>query len=129
VVGRWSFRRPWFAKLLKSQRVVRAAGHSSTTDSRIGSRSAGDAPIETMRLIQSVSWRFPSAWRVERRAIFRKNGVPTLILRKMTRRVYHTTGFSKDEITELCALVNSTGISSGGDGYPVPCQKSIRGFD
>jgi transposase len=32
--------------------------------------------------------------------------------------VYHTTGFSKDEITELCALVHATGISSGGDGYP-----------
>jgi hypothetical protein len=32
--------------------------------------------------------------------------------------VYHTTGFSKDEIVELCALVHATGISSGGDGYP-----------
>jgi len=32
--------------------------------------------------------------------------------------VYHTTGFSKDEITELCALVHATGINSGGDGYP-----------
>jgi hypothetical protein len=32
--------------------------------------------------------------------------------------VYHTTGFSKDEIIELCALVHATGISSGGDGYP-----------
>ena len=36
----------------------------------------------------------------------------------MARRVYHTTGFSKDEITELCALVHATGMSSGGDGYP-----------
>jgi hypothetical protein len=32
--------------------------------------------------------------------------------------VYHTTGFSKDEITELCAFVHATGMSSGGDGYP-----------
>ena len=32
--------------------------------------------------------------------------------------MYHTTGFSKDEITELCALVHATGMSSGGDGYP-----------
>ena len=32
--------------------------------------------------------------------------------------MYHTTGFSKDEITELCALVHATGISSGGDSYP-----------
>ena len=31
----------------------------------------------------------------------------------------HTTGFSKDEITELCTLVHATGVSSGGDdGYP-----------
>jgi hypothetical protein len=36
----------------------------------------------------------------------------------MARRVYHTTGFSKDEITELCALVHASGMSSGGDGYP-----------
>jgi hypothetical protein len=36
----------------------------------------------------------------------------------MARRVYHTAGFSKDEITELCALVHATGVSSGGDGYP-----------
>jgi len=32
--------------------------------------------------------------------------------------MYHTTGFSKDEITELCVLVHATGMSSGGDGYP-----------
>jgi DDE superfamily endonuclease len=32
--------------------------------------------------------------------------------------MYHTTGFSKDEITELCALVHATGVSSGGDDYP-----------
>jgi hypothetical protein len=32
--------------------------------------------------------------------------------------VYHTTGFSKDEITELCVLVHATGVNSGGDGYP-----------
>jgi hypothetical protein len=32
--------------------------------------------------------------------------------------VYHTTGFSEDEITELCALVHATGMSSGGEGYP-----------
>ena len=32
--------------------------------------------------------------------------------------MYHTTGFSKDEITELCVLVHVTGMSSGGDGYP-----------
>lgn len=32
--------------------------------------------------------------------------------------MYHTTGFSKDEITELCAVIHATGISSGGDGYP-----------
>jgi hypothetical protein len=32
--------------------------------------------------------------------------------------VYHTTGFSEDEITELAALVHATGMSSGGDGYP-----------
>jgi hypothetical protein len=32
--------------------------------------------------------------------------------------MYHTTGFSKDEITELCELVHTTGISAGGDGYP-----------
>ena len=31
--------------------------------------------------------------------------------------MYHTTGLSKDEITELCALVHATGISSGGDGH------------
>jgi|SRR6476661_8530675 len=30
--------------------------------------------------------------------------------------MYHTTGFSKDEITELCTLVHATGMSSGGDG-------------
>jgi DDE superfamily endonuclease len=30
----------------------------------------------------------------------------------------HTTGFSKDEIAELCTLVHATGMSSGGDGYP-----------
>jgi len=28
--------------------------------------------------------------------------------------MYHTTGFSKDEITELCTLVHATGMSSGG---------------
>jgi hypothetical protein len=32
--------------------------------------------------------------------------------------MYHTTGFSKDEITELCTLVHATGMSSGGDDYP-----------
>ncbi|MCA1697206.1 MAG: hypothetical protein LC749_22215 [Actinobacteria bacterium] len=32
--------------------------------------------------------------------------------------MYHTTGFSEDEITELCALIHATGISAGGDGYP-----------
>jgi hypothetical protein len=33
--------------------------------------------------------------------------------------MYHTTGFSKDEIVDLCALVHATGMSSGGnDGYP-----------
>jgi hypothetical protein len=32
--------------------------------------------------------------------------------------MYHTTGFNKDEITELCALVHATGMSSGPDGYP-----------
>jgi hypothetical protein len=33
--------------------------------------------------------------------------------------MYHTTGFSKDEITELCTLVHATDIGSGGDdGYP-----------
>jgi hypothetical protein len=33
--------------------------------------------------------------------------------------MYHTTGFSKDEIADLCALVHATGMSSGGDdGYP-----------
>ncbi len=33
--------------------------------------------------------------------------------------MYYTTGFSKDEIAELRALVHATGISSGGDdGYP-----------
>jgi hypothetical protein len=33
--------------------------------------------------------------------------------------MYHTTGFSKDEIAELCTLVHATGVSSGGDdGYP-----------
>ncbi len=32
--------------------------------------------------------------------------------------MYHTTGFSKDEITELCALVHARDTSSGGDGYP-----------
>jgi hypothetical protein len=33
--------------------------------------------------------------------------------------VYRTTGFSKDEIAELCTLVHATGMSSGGDdGYP-----------
>ena len=32
--------------------------------------------------------------------------------------MYHTTGFSKDEIAELCALVHATGMSSGGDDYP-----------
>jgi integrase len=39
-------------------------------------------------------------------------------------RVYHTTGFNKDEITELCALVHATGISSGGDGYPPALQRA-----
>jgi hypothetical protein len=38
--------------------------------------------------------------------------------RKTARRMYHTTGFSKDEITELCALVHAAGMSSGSDGYP-----------
>ena len=38
--------------------------------------------------------------------------------RKTARRMYYTTGFSTDEITELCALVHATGMSSGGDGYP-----------
>jgi hypothetical protein len=57
-------------------------------------------------------------WRVRRRVIFLKNGVPTLFPRETARRMYHTTGFSKDEITELCAFVHGTGISSGGDGYP-----------
>jgi DDE superfamily endonuclease len=32
--------------------------------------------------------------------------------------MYHTTGFSKDEITELCALVHATGMSSSGDSHP-----------
>ena len=33
--------------------------------------------------------------------------------------MYHTTGFSKDEIAELCTLVQVAGVSSGGDdGYP-----------
>jgi hypothetical protein len=33
--------------------------------------------------------------------------------------MFHTTGFSKDEIAELCTLVEAAGISAGGDdGYP-----------
>jgi hypothetical protein len=32
--------------------------------------------------------------------------------------MYHTTGFSKDEITDLCALVTATGMSSNDDDYP-----------
>src|SRR3981081_3321346 len=40
------------------------------------------------------------------------------LARKTARRMYHTTGFSKDEITELCALVHAAGMSSGSDGYP-----------
>ena len=33
--------------------------------------------------------------------------------------MHHATGFSKDEIADLCALVHVTGTSSGGnDGYP-----------
>ena len=40
------------------------------------------------------------------------------LARKTARRMYHTTGFSKDEITELCALVHGAGMSSGSDGYP-----------
>src|SRR5438105_2571038 len=40
------------------------------------------------------------------------------LARKTARRMYHTTGFRKDEITELCALVHARGASSGGDGYP-----------
>ena len=55
---------------------------------------------------------------IGRRTKFRKNGVPTLARPKTARRMYHTTGFSKDEITELCALVHTAGMSSGSDGYP-----------
>jgi hypothetical protein len=32
--------------------------------------------------------------------------------------MYHTTGFIKDDITELSALVNASGLCSGNDGYP-----------
>lgn len=32
--------------------------------------------------------------------------------------MYHTTGFNKDEIIELCSLAHATGLSSGSDGYP-----------
>lgn len=32
--------------------------------------------------------------------------------------MYHTTGFSKDEIAELCSLVHATSTSSDGDDYP-----------
>jgi hypothetical protein len=32
--------------------------------------------------------------------------------------MYHTTGLSRDEIVELCALVHETGLGAGGEGYP-----------
>jgi hypothetical protein len=32
--------------------------------------------------------------------------------------MYHTTGFSKDAITELCGLLYAAGMKSGADGYP-----------
>jgi hypothetical protein len=32
--------------------------------------------------------------------------------------MYHTTGLSKDDIVELCALVHGAGLSCDGDGYP-----------
>lgn len=32
--------------------------------------------------------------------------------------MYYTTGFSADEIAELCGLVHARGVSSGGEGYP-----------
>jgi DDE superfamily endonuclease/Helix-turn-helix of DDE superfamily endonuclease len=32
--------------------------------------------------------------------------------------MYHTTGFSTDDITELCAVVHATGLRPGRDGYP-----------
>jgi hypothetical protein len=32
--------------------------------------------------------------------------------------MYHTTGFSKDDVVELCALLHATGLTSGRDGYP-----------
>jgi DDE superfamily endonuclease len=38
--------------------------------------------------------------------------------RATARRIYHTTGFSKDEIADLCAFVHATGTSSDGADYP-----------
>ena len=33
--------------------------------------------------------------------------------------MYHTTGFAKEDIIELSALIRSTGLSAGGrNGYP-----------
>ncbi len=32
--------------------------------------------------------------------------------------MYHTTGFDKDDIIELCALVHAADLGSGRDGYP-----------
>lgn len=33
--------------------------------------------------------------------------------------MYHTTGFDKDDIIELCALVHAAGLTFGRNGYPL----------
>src|SRR5660397_210494 len=39
------------------------------------------------------------------RPVFRENWVSTLNSRRTGRHMYHTTGFSKDEIVTLCAMI------------------------
>jgi DDE superfamily endonuclease/Helix-turn-helix of DDE superfamily endonuclease len=45
-------------------------------------------------------------------------GLPHSIQKKRTADMYHTTGFSKDEIIDLCAMVSATEPESGINHWP-----------
>lgn len=45
-------------------------------------------------------------------------GLPRAIQEKRTVDMYHTTGFSKDEIVDLCAVVRAADPESGIDNWP-----------
>src|SRR6266550_286051 len=45
-------------------------------------------------------------------------GLPHSILRKRAAEMYHTTGFAKDDIAELCVLVHEATMDSPGNVWP-----------